>query len=86
MKIKDLAKKILKIIRKKNVNVVFNKKNKDKRNYIVGSKIFKKIFGNRFKFSNFDKEVKNLFYKMIDNKIKSNKSTIRMKYYSQILK
>ena len=81
-----MAKKILGVITKKNVNIVFNKKNKDKRNYIVGSKIFAKIFGRKFKFSNFDNEIKNLYYKMISNKIKLNKSTIRMKYYRQILK
>lgn len=83
MKIKDLAKKIIKVMSNKKVNVIFNKKNKDKRNYIVGSKIFKKIFGKNFKYSNFDFEVKNLYNKMIAHKIKLDKSTIRMKYYSK---
>jgi nucleoside-diphosphate-sugar epimerase len=81
MKIKDLAKKLIKVISKKKINIIFNKKNKDKRNYIIGSKIFKKKFGNKFKFSNFDEEIKNLYNKMIFHKIKLNKSTIRMKYY-----
>lgn len=82
IKIKDLAKKLLKVINKKKINVIFNKKNKDKRNYIVGSKIFKKKIGSKFKFSNFDYEIKNLYNKMIYHNIKLNKSTIRMKYYA----
>jgi nucleoside-diphosphate-sugar epimerase len=82
MKIKDLAKKLIKAISKKKINVIFNKKNDDKRNYIIGSKVFKKKFGNKFKFSNFDDEIKNLYNKMIFHKIKLNKSTIRMKYYA----
>ena len=82
IKIKDLAKKLLKVINKKKINVIFNKKNKDKRNYIVGSKIFKKKIGSKFKFSNFDNEIKNLYNKMIYHNIKLNKSTIRMKYYA----
>ena len=38
LKIKTLANKILKIINNKNTKVIFNPENKDKRNYIVGSK------------------------------------------------
>jgi nucleoside-diphosphate-sugar epimerase len=82
IKIKDLAKKIIKLLNKKKINIVFNKKNKDKRNYIVGSKIFKKKFGNKFKFSNFYNEIECLYKNMIYHKIKLNKSTIRMKYYA----
>ena len=86
MQIKTLAKKILKIIDKKNLKIIFNNKNNDKRNYIVGSKIFKKIFGRKFKFSNFKYEVKNLYKSMKKYKTMSNTSTIRIKYYSKILK
>jgi nucleoside-diphosphate-sugar epimerase len=86
MQIKTLAKKILKILDKKNLKIIFNKKNNDKRNYIIGSKIFKKIFGSKFKFSNFKHEVKNLYKLMKKYKTMSNTSTIRIKHYSKILK
>lgn len=86
IQIKTLAKKVLKIINKKNLKIIFNDKDNDKRNYIVGSKIFKKIFKNKFKFSNFEHEVKNLYRSMKKYKIRLNTSTIRMKYYSRLLK
>ena len=85
LKIKTLAHKILKIINNKNTKVIFNPENKDKRNYIVGSKNFTKIFGKKFKFSNFATEIKNLFNQMKAHNIKLNTSTIRMKYYKKIL-
>jgi nucleoside-diphosphate-sugar epimerase len=85
LKIKTLAQKILKIINNKNTRIIFNPKNKDKRNYIVGSKNFDKIFGKNFKFSSFKTEVKYLFKQMKANKIKLNSSTIRMKFYKKIL-
>ena len=85
LKIKTLAQKILKIINNKNTRIIFNPQNKDKRNYIVGSKNFDKIFGKNFKFSSFKTEVKYLFKQMKANKIKLNSSTIRMKYYKKIL-
>ena len=58
----------------------------DKRNYIVGSRNFKKYFGKNFKFSNFKKEVLNLKKKLKKNKIDFNKNTVRMKFYKGILK
>ena len=56
----------------------------DKRNYIVGSKNFKKIFGNNFKFSSFNKEILNLKKNMLKHKISVNIKTIRMKFYKKL--
>lgn len=80
----NLTKKICKIL---NVSykdqIVFNKKNNDKRNYNVSSKNFKKIFKN-FKHSSFKKELLNLKTGIIRNNIKRDSSTIRMKFYKKL--
>ena len=86
LKIKFLAEQIVKIINKKGTKIVYNPNNKDKRNYIVGSNVFKNKFGKNFKFSKFNTEIKNLYLKMKFNKTKLNDQTIRMKYYKKILK
>jgi len=85
LKIKTLAQKILKIINNKNTKIIFKTANKDKRNYVVGSKNFDKIFGKNFKFSNFKNVIKYLFKQMKAHKIKLNSSTIRMRFYKKIL-
>jgi len=86
LKIKFLAEQIVKIINKKGTKIVYNPNNKNKRNYIVGSNVFKNKFGKNFKFSKFNTEIKNLYLKMKFNKTKLNDQTIRMKYYKKILK
>lgn len=82
--IKELTKKICKVL---NVSfdsqVIFNKSNNDKRNYNVKSKNFKKYFKN-FKFSSFNKELKELKKGIVKNNIKKNNSTIRMKFYKKL--
>ena len=86
LKIKNGAEQIVEIITDKGTKIVYNPNNKDKRNYVVGSNIFKNKFGKNFKFSKFKTEIKNLYFKMKSNKTKLNDQTIRMKYYKKILK
>ena len=57
----------------------------DKRNYKVGSKIFRKYFGRNFKFASFSTEIKTLEKNMKKFKIKKNDQTIRMKFYKKKL-
>jgi nucleoside-diphosphate-sugar epimerase len=82
--IKDLTKKICKVL---NVSfdsqVIFNKKNNDKRNYNVKSKNFKKLFKN-FMYSSFKKEIRDLKAGIIKNDLKINSLTIRMKFYKKL--
>ena len=85
-KIKDIAYRVCKILNSDKKNIIFKKSFSDKRNYNVGSKNFKKYFGQKFKFSKFDYEIKNLFKNLKKYKIIFNKNTIRMKFYKNILK
>ena len=81
--IKIIANKITNIFRVNENIISYNKSNHDKRNYKVGSKIFKKYF-KKFKFSNFSKEVIDMKQKMKFFKIKQNANTVRMLYYKKI--
>ena len=78
--IKNLALKIIKYFGKSKKNIKYISKNKDARNYKTSSKNFKKYFGN-MNFTNFNYEIKNLVKGIKKYKIKSNKSTVRMKFY-----
>ena len=82
--VKSIAYKICKILKINNKNILFNDKFFDKRNYIVGSKNFKKIFGSNFKFSSFEKEILNLKKNILKHKISVNTKTIRMKFYKKL--
>ena len=62
----------------------FNDKFFDKRNYVVGSNVFKKYFGKNYKFSNFNEEIKDLKKNIIKNKLNFNTNTIRMKFYKKL--
>ena len=84
-KIKDIAFKICNILKSNKKNIIFKKSFSDKRNYNVGSKNFRKFFGRKFKFSNFEFEIKNLSKNLKKYKINFNKNTIRMKFYKDIL-
>ena len=84
-KIKDIAFKICKILKSSKKNIIFKKSFSDKRNYNVGSKNFKKFFGQKYKFSKFEFEIKNLSKNLKKYKINFNKNTIRMKFYKDIL-
>ena len=64
--------------------ISFNDKFFDKRNYIVGSKKFKKYFGKNFKHASFQKEINSLKSNLIKYKSKFNTNTIRMKFYKKL--
>jgi len=81
--IKIMANKIVNIFKVNKNVILYNKSNYDKRNYKVGSKIFKKYFKN-FKFSDFSKEVIDMKQKMKFFKIKQNAKTVRMLYYKKL--
>ncbi len=85
-KIRNIALKICKILNVNKKIINFKENSNDKRNYIVGSKNFKKYFGKKFKFSNFKNEIINLKKNLKKNKIDFNKNTVRMKFYKSILK
>ena len=82
--IRDIALTVCKILKKKKNMISFNEKFFDKRNYIVGSKKFKKYFGNNFKFSNFKKEIVDLRNNIKKFKLNFNTNTIRMKFYKKL--
>ena len=82
--IKSIAYRICKVLKTSNKNIQFNDKFFDKRNYIVGSKNFKKIFGKNFKFASFDKEILNLKKNILKFKISVNTKTIRMKFSKKL--
>ena len=82
--IKNLALKISKFLKKQKSNIIFDKNNKDKRNYFVKSKNFTKYFGKNFKFSNFSKEIKNLEKSIKKNKIKLSSQTVRVRFYKKL--
>ena len=84
--IKNLAFKITKHFGKSKKNIKFMSRNKDLRNYKTSSKNLKKYLGN-INFTNFSYEINNLVKGIKKYKIKSNTSTIRMKFYrSKFLK
>ena len=82
--IRDVALNICKILNKKKNMISFNDKFFDKRNYIVGSKKFKKYFGKNFKHASFQKEINSLKSNLIKYKSKFNTNTIRMKFYKKL--
>ena len=82
--IKDIALQICKVLRKNELMINFNDKFFDKRNYVVGSNVFKKYFGKNYKFSNFNEEIKDLKKNIIKNKLNFNTNTIRMKFYKKL--
>ena len=84
-KIRSIAFKICKILNINKKNIIFKKQINDKRNYIVGSKNFKKYFGKNFKFSKFNEEIICLKKNLKKYKIDFNKNTVRMKFYKYIL-
>ena len=83
--ISDIALNICKILKVEKKMILFKGNVIDKRNYKVGSKIFKKNFGKNFKFSNFASEIKTLGKNMKKFNIKKNINTIRMKFYKKNL-
>ena len=83
--ISDIALNICKILKVEKKMILFKGNVIDKRNYKVGSKIFKKHFGKNFKFSNFASEIKSLGKNMKKFNIKKNINTIRMKFYKKNL-
>lgn len=85
-KIRDIAFQICKILKVNTRIIQFKNNFSDKRNYNVGSKNFKKFFGNKFKFSKFSFEINTLKKNLKKYKIDFNKNTIRMKFYKGILK
>ena len=66
------------------MNYLFNNKQFDKRNYIVGSKNFKKYFGKNYQFSNFKNDIKDLKNNIIKYKLDFNTNTIRLKFYKKL--
>ena len=84
-KISLIAKKICKILNRDNKLINYKKNLSDKRNYVVGSKNFKKYFGKKFKFSKFEKEIINLKKNLKKYKINYDVNTIRMEFYKKKL-
>jgi len=82
--IKDIALQICKILKKNKSMINFNDKFFDKRNYIVGSKVFKKYFGKNYKYSSFQNEIQYLKRNIIKYKLDFNTNTIRMKFYKKL--
>ena len=82
--IKDIALEICKILKKKKNMINFNDKFFDKRNYIVGSKVFKKYFGKNYKFSSFKTEIEYLKKNINKFKLNFSTSTVRMKFYKKL--
>ena len=81
--VESITKKILKILNKSENFVNYNYKNKDRRNYNVGSKILKKDFKN-FKFSNLKKEIKSMVVTIKKRKLQPNNQTIRYDFYNNL--
>jgi len=82
--IKTIAINICKIMKLNKKYISFNNKQFDKRNYIVGSKNFKKYFGKSFKFSNFKNEIKILKKNIIKFRLDFNFNTVRLKFYKRL--
>ena len=83
--IKSIAYKICNILKVDKNIINFKNESVDKRNYLVGSKIFKKYFGKNFKYSKFEAEVIKLKKNLKKFNINFNKNTVRMKFYKDIL-
>ena len=81
---KDIKLKKSKKKKKKREMINFNDKFFDKRNYIVGSKIFNKHFGKNYKYSSFKKEIIYLKKNIIKHKLNFNSNTIRMRFYKKL--
>jgi nucleoside-diphosphate-sugar epimerase len=82
----DLARKIRRVLKSKS-KIEFKKySNIDKRNYNVGSKYFKNIFGKKYKFLKLNNEIKNLhnFFKNKRTKIDLN-TAVRLNFYKKYL-
>ena len=82
--VEGITKKLLKILKKSNKLVEYNYNNTDKRNYNVGSKIFKKNFKN-FKFSNLKEEISLIISGIKKRKLSPNIQTIRYDFYKKLL-
>lgn len=80
--IRDLAFKVIKYFKGSKNQIEFISNNKDNRNYRTKSNNLKKYFKS-LKFSNFNYEIKQLIKGIKKYKIKSNTSTIRMKFYKK---
>ena len=80
--IRDLAFKIIKYFKGSTDQIEFISNNKDNRNYRTKSNNLNKYFKN-LKFSNFNCEIDQLIRGIKKYKIKSNLSTIRMKFYKR---
>lgn len=84
-KINKLTYRICDILKVKKHLINFRKDFSDKRNYNVGSKIFKKYFGKKFKYSSFRKEILYLKRSLKKYKIKKNRNTMRVQFYKHTL-
>ena len=84
-KISFIAEKICKTLNCDLSLIEYKKNFSDKRNYVVGSKNFRKYFGKKFRFSKFEKEIINLKKNLKKFKIKFDFNTIRMKFYKRKL-
>ena len=82
--IKNIAFRVFKILKNKKSKIIFNKNNGDKRNYFAISKNFHKYFGEKFQFSNFNQDIKDLAILIKRNKIKLNTSTVRVQFYKKL--
>ena len=77
-----MASKACKSLGVTNKIIFFNKKNVDHRNYKVSNKRFKKIF-KKFKFANFNLEIKKLRTFLRKTNRVENTKNIRMKFYKK---
>jgi nucleoside-diphosphate-sugar epimerase len=80
--ITNIAFKILNILKTKS-KIQFKENFADNRNYKIKSIYFKDLFGAKFIFSKFNKEVLELKNFLKKNKIKKNLRTIRLKFYKK---
>ena len=80
--IKDLAFNVIKYFKGSERQIEFISNNKDNRNYRTKSKNINKYF-NKVKFSKLNYEIEKLVKGIEKYKIKSDASTIRMKFYKK---
>jgi len=81
--IRDIAKNVCKVLKINPKVIQYKNNNPDKRNYFVGSKVFKKYFKN-FIFSSFKEDILELKDLIKKNKEKISNKTIRMKFYKKL--
>lgn len=81
--ISDIAKNVCKALKIDETVIKYKNYNPDKRNYFVGSKIFKRYFKN-FIFSSFKKDIVELRDSIKKNKEKISSKTIRIKFYKKL--